>query len=85
MYVHEKRVVHCDVKPANLLVSMGSCPDEVQVKLIDFGIASWYRRDQKEFKVPGGTPGYTCPEYYSKHSSMVQNATYGSWDVSVGN
>lgn len=57
-YVHRCGVIHCDLKPANFLLSKG------KLKLIDFGIASELPDGQtfivKSFQA--GTIDYVCPE-----------------------
>lgn len=57
-YIHRCGVIHCDLKPANFLVSHG------QLKLIDFGIASHLPPGStfivKSFQA--GTIDYVCPE-----------------------
>jgi eukaryotic-like serine/threonine-protein kinase len=55
---HRARLVHCDLKPANLLI----CPDGT-VKVTDFGVAQALGQgqgDQRELLM--GTAGYLSPE-----------------------
>jgi eukaryotic-like serine/threonine-protein kinase len=58
-YIHERGVVHCDLKPDNVIVDAAN-----NIKLLDFGIAretktSFWRRKQSRRT---GTPGYAAPE-----------------------
>ena len=39
-YIHARGIVHCDVKPANILISGDTEDDLVAPKLADFGIAT---------------------------------------------
>ncbi|HET8840683.1 MAG TPA: protein kinase, partial [Ktedonobacteraceae bacterium] len=61
-YLHTRQppVVFRDLKPANVMVA----PDS-QVRLIDFGIARRFLRDEKKHTENLGTPGYASPEHYS--------------------
>ncbi|MBD2157643.1 ATP-binding sensor histidine kinase [Leptolyngbya sp. FACHB-16] len=55
------RVVHKDIKPANILIQ----PDSKQIKLIDFSIASLLPRETQEIQNPNvleGTLAYLAPE-----------------------
>ncbi len=66
-HAHARGIVHCDLKPANILVSGG--PGNRVVKVIDFGVARLHEGDE-----PGrtmtvtetggvlGTPAYMAPE-----------------------
>ena len=60
-YLGQQRVIHKDIKPANILIH----PQSKQVKLIDFGIASLLPRETQSLKSPNGLEGtlaYLAPE-----------------------
>ena len=69
-HAHERGVLHCDLKPQNILVEVDDTPRGANgpaVKLIDFGLAKLWRDD---FKIthPGdilGSPAYMAPEQAS--------------------
>ncbi|MEH2433563.1 MAG: AAA family ATPase [Nostoc sp.] len=57
----QHRVIHKDIKPANILIH----PESQQVKLIDFSIASLLPRETQEIQNPNvleGTLAYLSPE-----------------------
>ncbi|MGA9381561.1 MAG: serine/threonine-protein kinase, partial [Phormidium sp.] len=59
--LHHHRVIHKDIKPANILIN----PDTNQVKLIDFSIASLLPKETQEIRNPNqleGTLAYLAPE-----------------------
>ena len=59
--LHQVRVIHKDIKPANVLIH----PESKQVKLIDFSIASLLPKETLEIKNPNrleGTLAYLAPE-----------------------
>ncbi|GAB4306126.1 MAG: AAA family ATPase [Oscillatoriaceae cyanobacterium] len=59
--LHQHRVVHKDIKPANILIH----PKTKQVKLIDFSIASLLPKETQEIQSPNvleGTLSYLAPE-----------------------
>lgn len=54
-YAHRRGVIHCDIKPSNLLLT-----EDGEVKIADFGIAQLRRAGaQGGF---AGSPGYMSPE-----------------------
>ena len=57
----QHRVVHKDIKPANILIH----PERKQIKLIDFSIASLLPKETQEIQNPNGLEGtlaYLAPE-----------------------
>eukprot|EP00177_Eucheuma_denticulatum_P005989 GFKZ01010926.1.p1 GENE.GFKZ01010926.1~~GFKZ01010926.1.p1 ORF type:complete len:424 (+),score=52.24 GFKZ01010926.1:560-1831(+) len=68
-YLHEVGVVHCDIKPENILCKSRSWP--LQIKLCDFGLANFYDKyNDSNMTAMIGTPGYVAPE-------VVQRKPYG--------
>ena len=60
-YLHTRQppVIFRDLKPSNIMLT-----PEGRVKLIDFGIARFFRPGQRQDTVNLGTPGYAAPEQY---------------------
>jgi len=54
---HAKGVVHCDLKPANIL-----CDQHRRITLTDFGLARQIARDEEMLSVGEGTPACIAPE-----------------------
>ncbi|EER96846.1 G-type lectin S-receptor-like serine/threonine-protein kinase At5g35370 [Sorghum bicolor] len=63
-YLHtgcDQKIVHCDVKPENILLADGG-----QVKVADFGLAKLMSPEQSAlFTTMRGTRGYLAPEWLS--------------------
>lgn len=57
-YLYEKKVIHNDIKPENILVSN----DFKNVKIIDFGYAEKFSIFKRKIKYAGGTEKYIAPE-----------------------
>ncbi len=56
-FAHSHRVIHCDVKPANIIMFRGN-----RVRLTDFGIAKIALRTRAITGSGTGTVGYLAPE-----------------------
>lgn len=62
-YAHQRGVVHRDIKPANIMLI-----DDLQIKIMDFGIAQLSSKETLVKTQPGlvlGTPYYMSPEHLS--------------------
>lgn len=69
--VHQRGMVHCDIKPENILLTLGS--DGWIPRLSDFGIALQFPQSKKNSTSQGdammGSPGYMAPErFYGLYS-----------------
>lgn len=62
--LHHHDVIHRDLKPENVLMA-NKDPENVEVKIADFGLATFYSEDTPLVK-NCGTTGYTAPEVLSK-------------------
>lgn len=79
-YLYQNRVIHKDIKPANILIN----PDTQQIQLIDFSIASLLPRETQEIQNPNileGTLAYLSPEQTGR---MNRGIDYRSDFYSLG-
>ncbi|XP_059077705.1 rust resistance kinase Lr10-like [Cryptomeria japonica] len=70
-YLHDEcrnRILHCDIKPHNVLLDANFSP-----KVADFGLAKLTNREDSHVSLTGagGTPGYAAPEVWSKTNGPV--------------
>ena len=79
-YLSQKRVIHKDIKPANILIN----PNTKQLKIIDFSIASLLPKETQEISNPQileGTLPYLSPEQTGR---MNRGIDYRSDFYSLG-
>ncbi len=62
---HEKDIIHCDIKPANILISR-----QGQAKVADFGLALLSDAAGGDSEGLYGTPQYMAPEYIETHQQQ---------------
>ncbi|GLJ35725.1 hypothetical protein SUGI_0717570 [Cryptomeria japonica] len=79
-YLHEecqKRIIHFDIKPQNILLDQN-----FNAKVSDFGLAKLINREQSEvITMMRGTPGYMAPELLNMH--ITEKADIFSYGVMV--
>jgi len=69
-HAHQSRIVHCDVKPSNILVTPGG-----RAKLIDFGIARLQEVAAADM-IDGVTRAYASPERCRKQAATLADDVY---------
>ena len=61
-------IVFRDIKPSNIMIAYDG-----RVKLIDFGIARYFKEERNEDTYVYGTPGYAAPEQYGTGQTDVRS------------
>lgn len=69
---HEARVIHRDVKPANVLLSWDG-----SIKVTDFGIAEFLNAMREDPWTVCGTPGYMAPEVIRGRNASPASDLFG--------
>ena len=71
MHTHHPPIIFRDLKPSNvMLIPNGS------VRLIDFGIARYFKPGQFKDTMAFGSPGYAAPEQYGKAQTTPRADIY---------
>ena len=73
-YLHSQSppIIYRDIKPANIMIVTGTD----NVKLIDFGIARFFKPGQSKDTIQFGTEGYAPPEQYGKMQTDARADVY---------
>ncbi len=72
--IHERRVVHKDINPSNVVIH----PETRELKVIDFGISSTVSRETPWIRSPNlleGTIRYISPEQTGRTSRVIDHRT----------
>jgi serine/threonine-protein kinase len=70
-YAHQNELVHCDVKPANIMIDRSG-----KVLVTDFGIARMAEGATTTTMVGAGTPAYMAPEQVRGEDPIPQTDIY---------
>ena len=73
-YLHQQSppIIFRDLKPGNIMLDKNS-----QIKLIDFGIARFFKPAQTKDTQVIGTPGFAAPEQYGQGQTDTRSDVYG--------
>lgn len=66
------QICHRDIKPENILVH----PKTLQLKLLDFGLATHFSRSEPKLSTCCGSPAFHCPEIVKALSSPPGSVVY---------
>ncbi|ORX66615.1 Pkinase-domain-containing protein, partial [Linderina pennispora] len=67
-YLHGRQILHRDLKLANILLT-----ETLDVRIGDFGLATWLRNDRTETTTMCGTPSYISPEILARQPYGVES------------
>ncbi|MWV42272.1 protein kinase [Paenibacillus sp. HJL G12] len=72
LHTHEPVIIFRDLKPSNIMLT-----EQLELRLIDFGIARNYKQEQTQDTVKLGTVGFAAPEQYGSGQSDARSDLYG--------
>ena len=79
-FLHQKHVLHCDLKSSNVLVWEFPLPGQqnsnqrVLLKIADYGVSRMYNvTNQIRYGTIAGTPGFIAPEVYKGKYKDLQS------------
>ncbi|MBN1922740.1 MAG: zinc ribbon domain-containing protein [Anaerolineae bacterium] len=74
LYLHAQNppIIYRDMKPSNIMI----VDDIDEIKLIDFGIARYYKPGKRKDTIQFGTDGYAPPEQYGKAQTDIRSDVY---------
>ena len=65
LYLHSNNIIHRDLKPDNIMITKREKNDCLQVKLIDFGTAKIFKKNQNHYNYVGSSY-YIAPEILNR-------------------
>lgn len=66
-YLQSKNIMHRDLKPENMILKSKNYFENLDLKIVDFGLSSFC--DEKDYLFKRcGTPGYVAPEIINSSS-----------------
>jgi serine/threonine protein kinase len=71
--LHEAGVIHCDVKPENVLVLNDAWGPYPKIKVIDFGVSRLVEEPPPEESSIAGTPAYMAPEQWRGRPELASD------------
>ncbi|PWY98003.1 hypothetical protein BCV70DRAFT_165711 [Testicularia cyperi] len=74
---HPLQICHRDIKPENILVH----PDTLQLKLLDFGLATHFSRSEPKLSTCCGSPAFHCPEIVTALRNPLGTVRYWGPEV----
>ncbi|WP_136605943.1 protein kinase domain-containing protein [Paenibacillus dokdonensis] len=72
LHTHDPVIIFRDLKPSNIMLT-----EQLELRLIDFGIARNYKQEQTQDTVKLGTIGFAAPEQYGSGQSDARSDLYG--------
>ena len=71
-YLHKLKIAHRDIKPENMIIENST----KTLKLVDFGLSSYYNTKNEQLSSACGSPSYAAPE-------MLKGKKYGASMVDI--
>ncbi|KAJ3200415.1 hypothetical protein HDU67_002092, partial [Dinochytrium kinnereticum] len=72
-YIHERKVIHKDLTPNNIIISMST--GEITAQIIDFSISSFTSSQNAVVTIPEGTLCYMAPEQTGRFNRKLDFRT----------
>ena len=69
-YIHRRGMIHCDLKPSNIMLTHGH-----EIKILDLGLAAIAKNEDSSLS-RAGTPGYMAPEQAQSEMPIDFRADY---------
>eukprot|EP00658_Telonema_sp_P-2_P015763 TRINITY_DN1608_c0_g4_i14.p1 TRINITY_DN1608_c0_g4~~TRINITY_DN1608_c0_g4_i14.p1 ORF type:complete len:627 (+),score=158.61 TRINITY_DN1608_c0_g4_i14:177-2057(+) len=71
-HMHKNHVIHCDLKPENIMCTSGVDNADFNIKITDFGLSKHLLDDNHNLKSFAGTPLYAAPEVHGPSRATLE-------------